>query len=98
VILVVTFFVVLLMTKPTQKELDLGKRLAGFDRGLAADQMIDPDILKREVYSDLPLGARDFAANQAFCIYRRAHQAANCNWTVGQMLLALSWLSSWLER
>jgi tight adherence protein B len=87
VILVVTFFVVLLVTKPTQKELDLGTRLAGFDRGSSADQMIDPDILRREVYSDLPL---------VHAILRRIKPAAhidalikqaNCTWTVSQMLL-----------
>ena len=45
----------LFVTKPTKEEIDLGKRLAGFDRGSAASQVVDPDILKREVYSDLPL-------------------------------------------
>ena len=55
VLLVVVFFVVCYMTKPTKEETDLGKRLAGIDRGDLAAQDIDPDILKREVYSDLPL-------------------------------------------
>jgi tight adherence protein B len=54
--LVITFSVVLYMTRPTREETDLGNRLAGFSRGSKAEAVIDPDIiLKREVYSDLPI-------------------------------------------
>jgi len=55
VLSVVTFAVVLLLTKPTRRETDLRKRLAGFDQVSTADQKIDPDILKREVYSGSPI-------------------------------------------
>jgi tight adherence protein B len=55
-VLVITFSVVLFMTRPTKDETDLGNRLAGFSRGSDAAPVIDPDIiLKREVYSDLPI-------------------------------------------
>jgi tight adherence protein B len=55
VLLVVTFAVVLMLTKPTRKETDLRNRLAGFDQVSTADKGIDPDILKREVYSASPI-------------------------------------------
>jgi tight adherence protein B len=55
-LLVVTFSVVLFMTRPTKGETELGDRLAGISRGSHAAPVIDPDIiLKREVYSDLPV-------------------------------------------
>ena len=55
-LLVITFSVVLYMTRPTKEETDLGNRLAGFSRGSRAEPVVDPDILlKREVYSDLPI-------------------------------------------
>jgi len=55
-LLVVTFSVVIYMTRPTKEETDLGNRLAGFSRGSRVEPVIDPDIiLKRGVYSDLPI-------------------------------------------
>lgn len=86
VLLVAVFSVVLYMTKPTKEENDLGKRLARIDRGDSFDQPIDPDILKREVYSDLPL---------VNAILRRIKLAANIDvlikqadsdWTVGRVM------------
>jgi tight adherence protein B len=87
VLLVVTFFVVFLMTSPTQKETDLGIRLAGLDRGSAAGQVIDPSILKREGFSDFPiinalLQRIKIAADVAVLI-----KQANSSWTVGGVLL-----------
>ena len=87
VILVVTFFVVLFVTKPTKKEVDLGQRLAGFDRGSTASQVIDPDILKREVYSDLPLINAILRRIRPAAYIDALIKQASCNWTVGQMLL-----------
>jgi tight adherence protein B len=87
VILVVTFFVVLFVTKPTKKEVDLGQRLAGFDRGSTASQVIDPDILKREVYSDLPLVNAILRRIRPAAYIDTLIKQASCNWTVGQMLL-----------
>jgi tight adherence protein B len=55
VLLVVIFGVVLLLTKPSKKEAELGKRLAGFDQVPMVDQGGDRDILKREVYSGSPI-------------------------------------------
>jgi tight adherence protein B len=55
-VMIITFSVVLYMTRPTKEETDLGNRLAGFSRGSRPAAVIDPDIiLKREVYSDLPI-------------------------------------------
>ncbi len=85
VIAVETFFVVLMMTKPTKKEVELGKRLAGFDRG-SADQIVDPDILKREVYSDLPLLNAILMRIKPAADIDTLLKQANCGWTVGQML------------
>ena len=86
VILVITFFVVMFITKPTQKELELGKRLAGFERGSATGQAIDPDILKREVYSDLPLVNMILRQIKPAAYLDGLIKQANFTWTVGQML------------
>jgi tight adherence protein B len=85
VLLVVTFFVVLLMTKPTKQETDIGRRLAGFDQ-VAANRVIDQDILKRDVLSGLPilnamLQRVKLAADIDILI-----KQANSSWTVGGCL------------
>jgi len=54
-LVIVTFSVMLAVTKPTKKETELGKRLAGFENVAAGEHEIHPDILKREVYSDYPI-------------------------------------------
>ena len=86
VLLVVVFSVVFYMTKPTKQETDLGKRLAGIDRMDATGERFDADILKREVYSDLPV---------VDAILRRVKLAANLDvlikqadssWTVGRVV------------
>ena len=86
VMLVITFFVVMFMTKPTQKEPELGNRLAGFERGSATGQAIDPDILKREVYSDLPLVNTILRRIKPAADLDGLIKQANSTWTVGQML------------
>jgi tight adherence protein B len=86
VILVVTFSVVMVVTKPTKKEIDLGKRLAGLDYGSATEQAIDPDILKREVYSTLPLINTILRRIKPAAHIDALIKQASCNWTVGQML------------
>lgn len=85
VILVVTFFVVLLVTKPTKKELELDKRLSGFDRN-TADQIVDPDILKRDVYSDLPLLNAILRHVKPAAYLDGLIKQANVRWTVGQLM------------
>jgi tight adherence protein B len=86
VLMIEVFFVVVLATKPSKEEVNLGKRLAGLDRGNIAEQVIDSDILKREAFSDLPL---------VNAILRRMKLAAsidvlikqsNSSWTVGRVL------------
>ncbi|HVJ04451.1 MAG TPA: type II secretion system F family protein [Candidatus Saccharimonadales bacterium] len=87
VLLVVTFAVVWVITTPSRKENELGKRLAGLDRSsVSADQEVGPDILKREVYSDLPvvnaiLGRLKLAADIDALI-----KQANSSWTVGRVV------------
>jgi tight adherence protein B len=87
VLLVVTFSVVLLMTKPTRQETDLGKRLAGIDEPSTPNRAINQDILKRDVLSRLPI---------LNAILQRIKLAADINvlikqsdskWTVGGCLL-----------
>jgi tight adherence protein B len=85
-ILVETFFVVLMLTKPTKKEVDLGKRLAGLERGSSGDQVIDQDILKREVYSDLPLLNTILRRIKPAADLDTLLKQANSTWTVGQTL------------
>jgi tight adherence protein B len=86
VLLVVVFSVVFYMTKPTKQETDLGKRLAGIDRAEANGETFDADILKREVYSDLPiidaiLRRLKLAANLDVLI-----KQADSSWTVGRVV------------
>ena len=80
----------MLITKPTQKELELGKRLAGFERGSATGQAIDQDILKREVYSDLPLVNTILRRIKPAAYLDALIKQANSTWTVGQMSVRLS--------
>ena len=88
VLLVVTFAVVLVTTKQTKEETDIGKRLAGYNRGATPGQVVDADILKREGYSDLPLvnallGRLKVAANVDILI-----KQANSSLTVGRLFFA----------
>ncbi|MGA3128748.1 MAG: type II secretion system F family protein [Candidatus Korobacteraceae bacterium] len=85
---VLTFFVVLFVTKPSKKEIELGKRLAGLDSSSATEQVVSPDILKREVYSDVA-----FVNSLLRRIKLTAHlntllKQANSTWTVGQLLFS----------
>jgi len=85
---VLTFFVVLFVTKPSKKEIELGKRLAGLEGSSATDQVVTPDILKREVYSDVA-----FVNSLLQRIKFTAHlntllKQANSTWTVGQLLFS----------
>lgn len=86
VLVILEFVVVLVATKPTKEEVDLGKRLVGFDRGSVTEQSVNPDILKREAFSDLPLvnailRRLKLAANIDILI-----KQANSTWTVGRVL------------
>ena len=85
-LLVVTFFVVLYMTKPTKEETNLGNRLAGFLRGSSADAEIDPDILRREVYSDLPIIDAILRRVKLAADIDTLIKQADSKWTVGRVL------------
>lgn len=86
VLLVVVFLVVYYMTKPTKEETDLGRRLAGIDRGEAPGQAIDPDILKREVYSDLPIIDAILRRIQLAADIDVLIKQADSKWTVGRVV------------
>jgi tight adherence protein B len=86
VLLVVTFFVVLVTTKPTKKETDLGKRLAGLENGTSTEQAIDPDILRREVYSDLPIINAILQRIKIAADIDVLIKQADSSWTVGRVL------------
>lgn len=86
VLLVVVFCVVYYTTKPTKEEIDLGKRLAGIDRGDLAAQDIDPDILRREVYSDLPIIDAILKRIKLAADIEILIKQADSKWTVGRVL------------
>jgi tight adherence protein B len=88
VLLVTTFFAVYFTTQPTKEENNLKRRLDGFDRNSKPEQAVESDILKHEVYSDLPainavLQRIKIAADVDVLI-----KQAGANWTVGGMLFA----------
>jgi tight adherence protein B len=84
-LLVITFCVVLFVTRPTKEETDLGNRLAGFDRTSPA-AVLDPGILKREVYSDLPLINAILRRIKLAADVDTLIKQANSSWTVGRVL------------
>jgi tight adherence protein B len=86
VLLVVVFSVVYYMTKPTKEETDLGQRLAGIDHGEAPGQAIGPDILKREVYSDLPIIDAILRRIQLATDINVLIKQADSKWTVGRVV------------
>jgi tight adherence protein B len=86
VLLVVTFAVVLYVTKPTKKETDLGKRLAGFDRDTVAEPVVGPDILKREGFSDHPIVNAILQRIKLAADIDKLLKQADCKWTVGRVL------------
>jgi tight adherence protein B len=56
IVLAFTFGLILFFTRPTKEETELGNRLDVLGRtGSVTSTPVDSDILKREVYSDLPL-------------------------------------------
>jgi tight adherence protein B len=88
VLLVVVFSVVFFMTKPTKEEADLGKRLAGIDPGEAADQTINPDILRREVYSEFPVVNALLRRIKLAADIDVVIKQADSKWTVGRVVFA----------
>ena len=85
-VMVVTFSLVLFMTRPTKEETELGNRLAGIDRGPATGPAVDTDILKHEVYSDLPLVNTILRRIKLAADVDTLIKQANSNWTVGRVL------------
>jgi tight adherence protein B len=85
-LLVVTFSLVLFITRPTREETDLGNRLAGINRGSTVDPVISADILKREVYSDLPLVNALLSRIKLAADIDTLIKQSNSNWTVGRVL------------
>ena len=85
---VLTFFVVLFVTKPSKKEIELGKRLAGLDSSSATEQVVSPDILKREVYSDVAFVNSILQRTKLAAHLNNLLKQANSTWTVGQLLFS----------
>jgi len=89
VLLVVTFGVVLIITTPTKKENELGKRLAGLDRNsVTDDQGGGPDILRREAYSDLPIVNAILQRIKLAADIDVLIKQANPSWTVGRVVFS----------
>ncbi len=86
VLLIVTFGVVLLVTTPSKKENELGKRLAGLDRSEVASDVAGPDILRRENYSDLPLVNAILQRVKLAADIDELIKQANSSWTVGRVV------------
>jgi tight adherence protein B len=87
VLLVVIFGVVMFVTRATKEEADLEKRLSGLDRRIS-DQVIDPDILRREVYSDLPLVNAILQRIKLAADVDILIKQADSSWTVGRVVFA----------
>ncbi len=86
VLLVVTFAVVWVITTPSRKENELGKRLAGLDRASVATDIPGPDILKRENYSDLPIVNAILQRIKLAADIDELIKQANSKWTVGRVV------------
>lgn len=80
------FVVVVFTTKPSKEEVNLGKRLAGLDRGISSDQVIDSDILKRDSFSDLPVVNSILQRIKLAADIDMLIKQANSSWTVGRVL------------
>jgi tight adherence protein B len=89
VLLVITFTVVLVITKPSKKETDLDKRLAGFDHETVADQVVAPDILKREGFSDHPVVNAILQRVKIAADIDVLIKQADSKWTVGRVVFMM---------
>jgi tight adherence protein B len=85
-VLVVTFCIVLYMTRPTKEETELDNRLADLHTGAAMRPKVDPDILKRESYSDLPVVNALLSRIKVAADLDTLIKQANANWTVGRVI------------
>ena len=88
VLLVATFVVVLATTRQTKEETHIGRRLAGYNSGSTSDQVVDTDILKREVYSELPLINALLSRLKVTSNLDTLLKQANLNWTVGGLMFS----------
>ena len=87
VLLVVTFMVILFVTRPTRKENDLRKRLAGFDSQSPEGQEVGTDILKRDVYSESVLFNAILRRIKLAADISALIKQADSRWTVGGVFL-----------
>jgi tight adherence protein B len=87
VLLVVTFLVVLFVTRPTKKEIELKERLAGFDSGSTEGEEVGTDILKRDVYSESPLLDAILRRLKLASDISALIKQADSRWTVGGVFL-----------
>ena len=106
VLVIVIFSVVYFVTKPTKEETDLGRRLAGLDRGIATDRVVDPGILKRDTYSDLPIVNAILQRIKVAADLDILIKQANSSLTVGRVLfgsllifvIAAAMIAAWLHN
>jgi tight adherence protein B len=85
-LLVASFVIVLLVTRPTKEEAELGDRLAGLNRGPGVSTTVDPDILRHDTYSDLPLVNAILARLKVAADINTLIEQANSDWTVGRVV------------
>lgn len=105
-LLAVTFAVVLYGTRPTKEETELDDRLAGLNRVAGIATPVNPDILRRERYSEIELVNALLTRLKVAADLNTLIQQANSDWTVGRVIFgalvllvvgtALSW--TWLQN
>ncbi len=86
VLVVITFSIVLVVTRPTKEETEIGRRLAGYNRGSGANQVVDADILKHESYSEFPLINALLSRMKVAVNVDTLIKQANSDWTVGRLI------------
>lgn len=86
VLVVITFSIVLVVTRPTKEETEIGRRLAGYNRGSGANQVADADILKHESYSEFPLINALLSRMKVAVNVDTLIKQANSDWTVGRLI------------
>jgi tight adherence protein B len=85
-VLVITFAIVLYATRPTKQETELDNRLAGLGRGVVPGTQADANILRREVYSDVPLVNALLTRLKVTADLDALIRQANLQWTVGRLI------------
>jgi tight adherence protein B len=83
----IIFASVMYVTRPSRAETALEQRLANIDRSSSVPTGVDPDILKHEVMSDLPILDTILQKVKIATDLNVLIKQANSSWTVGVLLL-----------